>query len=582
MAALGAASGTSQTVAVSGNPSSINLRFYQLNFFGQDEWRIRNNLSLSAGLRYEYNTPPRELNRRIESTFNSPLLDQVPNLGRFIEGRTQIFDPDRNNFAPRVGIAYSPAPFGRNRATVIRAGYGLFYDQILGAVVSQSRSVYPNFLTVNFTGGFAGLYSGSPINIVSPAFPNGDTDAVFIQPGTLNTLRPGLTLNDLINQLNMAFDVRPGDTRSRFIPQAVDNFLSFTLASKRLEVPLAHHYNVAFEQQLSRDIAVSAAYVGTLGRHLLRFNTPNLGPNAFPVVEFFQLVPSPSINGTALPPGTRFSPESRVTGFGSGFSNLLGGRPVSGVGTVFRFETTASSRYDALQLQLRGRLRRSLQYQASYTSSKATDDVSDVFDLAGASALPQNSLTFAGERGPANFDVRHRFTYNFSYDLPDFRERGNVYRLLFGGLQLAGTGRLQTGQPFTVNTVYDVNLDGNNTDRLNTTQGVIVTGDRRQPLRLTTEAATNTFSLLAPVGEDGDIERNTFRAGSVVELDLAIVKNFNFTNSQRLIFRTDIFNFINRANFGVPVRLLEAPGFGRATETVTPGRRIQFALKYSF
>ena len=211
--------------------------------------------------------------------------------------------------------------------------------------------------------------------------------------------------------------------------------------------------------------------------------------------------------------------------------------------------------------------------------SKATDDVSDVFDLAGASALPQNSLTFAGERGPANFDGRHRFAYNFIYEFPMLAEESRMVRGLFGGLQIAGTGQFQTGQPFTVNSIFDVNLDGNLTDRLENTSGLVVTGDRRQPLRLITN---NTASMLAPVGEDGAVGRNTFRAGNLLDLNVSLIKNFKITSRQAVILRLDIFNFINRANFGIPVRLLEAPGFGQAVNTVTPERRIQFGLKYSF
>jgi len=149
---------------------------------------------------------------------------------------------------------------------------------------------------------------------------------------------------------------------------------------------------------------------------------------------------------------------------------------------------------------------------------------------------------------------------------------------LLNGLQIAGTGRLQTGQPFTVNSIYDVNLDGNLTDRLNTTNGLVITGDRRQPLRLT----VNPITLLAPVGGDGSVGRNTFRAGSIIEMDASITKPFAIRENQSILLRVDLFNFINRANYGIPVRLLEAPGFGQATNTVTPGRRLQFALKYSF
>jgi hypothetical protein len=228
---------------------------------------------------------------------------------------------------------------------------------------------------------------------------------------------------------------------------------------------------------------------------------------------------------------------------------------------------------------LRGRFRRSFQYQAAYTWSRATDDVSDVFDLAGAFALPQNSITFSGERGPANFDAPHRFTYNWVYQFSKLSKARQLTRVLLGELEIAGSGRLQSGQPFTVNTTIDVNLDGNVTDRLNITNGIVATGDRHQPYRLTT---ANPLSLLAPFGQDGAIGRNTFRAGTLIEMDLALIKNFSFSHGRKLVLRTEAFNFINRANFGVPVRILEGSGFGKATNTVTPARRIQFGLKYVF
>ena len=76
--------------------------------------------------------------------------------------------------------------------------------------------------------------------------------------------------------------------------------------------------------------------------------------------------------------------------------------------------------------------------------------------------------------------------------------------------------------------------------------------------------------------------RNTFRAGSFLDLNFAAIKNFRLGESRSIVFRMEVFNVINRANFGVPVRFLEAPGFGQATSTVTPGRRVQFHLKYAF
>lgn len=528
-----------------GGPDEIGLRFYQLNFFAQDEMRLGRNLSLSFGLRYEYNTPAREVHSLVEDTFSSPLLNLAPGLRGFVDGRTKIFDPDRNNFAPRVGIAYSVHPFGERRVTVLRGGYGVFYDQILGAVVSQSRNVFPSFFTLNFGGGpSTSINNQTLLELFNPANTTfGNLVIPLVAPGTLNRLNPQLNVQTLLPDL------------LAFFPGAI----SPTLPARRLEMPSSQHYAFTVEQQLSKDLVFSAAYVGTSGRHLLRFTTPNLGPA-------LNLVPTDLIN-VGIP---------NVPGFLGRVSSPA--RPVTGLGGINRFETIGSSRYDSLQLQLRGRLQRSLQYQVAYTLSKASDDVSDVFDLAGAFGLPQNSLTFAGEWGPANFDARHRLAYNLNYQFPT-NYKSKVARTIFKGIEIASTGRFQTGQSFTVNTNIDINQDGNLTDRLDTTNGIAMTGNRRQPLALTT---TNTLSLLAPFGQDGQVGRNTFRAGSILELDLSVLKNMRLTSRQTLTLKADIFNFPNRANFGIPVRVLEAPSFGQATNTVTPGRRIQLSLKYSF
>jgi len=559
LAAASAPSGFFQTVTP-GVSSAISLRYYQWNYFAQDEWRMRPNLTLSLGLRYEYNTPPRETARRIENTFADPALALVPGLRRFLDGRMEIFDADRNNFGPRVGLAYSPELFGPNRTSVFRLGYGIFFDQALGAVVSQSRNVFPNFLTLNLAGGIP-TQAGVGFVITDPSLPffpcrDSQGSVRFLpvtQPGTLNTFNPQMSLSCLVN-INTSF---PGG-------------FGFTLPARELEMPTAHHYAFTFEQQLRDTLVMSLGYVGTQGRHLLRLTTPNLGPNAYLFPTSINVVGNqPNVSGFATGPGQRIQPNGVI----------VGSRPTPTTGAVNTYASSANSRYDSMQIHLRGRFPKAVQYQIAYTLSRSIDDVSDVFDLAGASALPQNSLTFAGERAPANFDARHRLSYSFGYDLPAFANASRATRLLLGGFQLASLGRFQSGQPFTVNNVWDVNLDGNLTDRLNTTRGLEITGDGSRPLILVTPEPA---SLAAPIGQDGQIDRNSFRAGNILELDLALVKSFAFTTQQRLTVRAEIFNFIDRANFGIPIRFLGAAGFGRAVDTITPGRRIQFALKYSF
>ncbi|HEY6119379.1 MAG TPA: carboxypeptidase regulatory-like domain-containing protein [Pyrinomonadaceae bacterium] len=549
LAASGVTSGFFQTLSTRGD-SNIHLRYYQFDFFGQDEWRMRPNLSLSFGLRYEYNTPARELDKRIESTFTDPLLSLVPGLSRFIDGRTRIFDPDRNNFAPRVGFAYSMNADGK-RPTVIRAGYGLYYDQILGAVVSQSRNVFPNFLTANFAGGGFGNTFGLLSNPFCPC--------IFRNLGQLAAV--GFLAGTTTQSAVAAIGTATGRGAGTF---------GATLPARNLQTPFAHEYNATVEQELTSKIVLSAGYVGTLGRHLLRFTTPNLGANELILpLAMDALAFEPTIFGFALPPGIRV---------GSG-GTITNGRPFN-AGVINLFETTASSRYDALQVDLRGRYNwlGATNFHVSYTFGRVNDDVSDVFDLAGASALPQDSLTLAGERGPANFDVRHRLSSYYVTNLSSWGKKNTFLHAVFNGLEVAGTGTFQTAQPFTVNSINDVNLDGNLTDRLNSTTGIEVTGDRHQPLRLTVNPAT----LLAPVGQDGAVPRNSFRASNLMLTNAALMKTLAFSEQTKLVIRADVFNVFNRANFGIPVRFLEFPSFGKSIDTVTPNRRIQLGLKLLF
>jgi len=580
LVAAGIPTGASLSLLRSGS-SAIGLRYYEFNFFGQDTWRPTPNLSINFGLRYEYNTPPKEMNGGIESTFSDPLLDNpnVSGLKMFVAGRTRIFEPDKNNFEPRVGVAWSPNWFGNGRSTVIRGGFGVYHDQILGSVVSQSRNVFPNFITINASG-FNVLDPGLNLNFLTffnPAAGGINFNGVFnpfVQSGTLNNLNPALPIELVLDCV--------GSNGTGMCSNSFPNSLSITLPARKLDIPSSEQYSLTFEQQLTSNMTISAAYIGTRGHNLLRVSTPNLGPNNL-------LVAGSSYAGvddsrcfpvlTANCPFSSLAPRIRGAAGSPGGIQAINNRPIANAGAVYIYETGGGSHYDAFQVQVRGRFARSLDYQAAYTLSRSEDDASDVFDLAGSSALPQNSLTRAGELAPSNFDSRHRFSYYFLYDLPMDTFHG-VYKEIFGNMTIAGSGYFQSGQPFTVNSLYDINIDGNLTDRLNSTQGIVITGDRGHPLVLSPN--TDFSSLRAPVGQDGAVARNSFRSGNILNLDLAVIKNFLVHEDQRIVFRMDIFNFINRANYGIPVRFLEAPGFGQATDTVTPGRRIQFGLKYIF
>ncbi len=540
--AAGAPTGFYQTLTTVPDPT-IRLRFWQHDFFFADQIRVGSNFTLTLGLRYELNTVPSEADRRIESTFSAPQIQEFESVERkisvdgvfpgsgleqFLAGRSKIYKEDTNNIAPHIAFAWDP--FG-NGKTSIRAGYGIYYDQILGAIVSQSRSVFPSFLPINLAGFVQGLNANNqfshPLAATNPQ--------QFALPGTLNTFNPASSIasgpfSPVVNMyLNAALftDFATGP--------------AFVLPAANLQTPYAQHWGLTIEHQFNRDFLVSAAYVGTRGVHLLRTSTPNLGLNTTPVVG--QLVPNgsaPQFIGFNLPPN----------------ENAKTIRPFPLLGSITIIDSDANSSYHALQLQATKRYSHGLQFTAAYTWSHAIDEVSDIFDLAGAQALPQDSLSRQAERGSANFDVRHRFVYSAIWDLP-FRKENN----LLGGWQLASIGTFQTGQPYSLLFCCDNNLDGNLTDRVGL-----------------------GFS------NPGSTPRNIFRAPGIETVDLAVNKKFRFGERHKIEFRTEIFNLLNHENFGIPIHQLffgnvgGSPALGQQNfvDTRVPMRTVQFALKYSF
>lgn len=547
--AAGAPTGFFQTLALQPD-SSIGLRYWQHDFFISDQIRLRPNLTLTLGAKHQLNTVPVEADRKIESTFGSIEIEdfiafekelyQNSGFGQFLNGRRKIYQPDKNNLGPYVAVAWDP--FG-NGKTSVRAGGGIYYDQILSSVVSQARNVFPNFLPLNTAGSDVSLLqSGLFGPTVFPSL-NASHPATFALPGTLNTYT-GESFAFLLRT------IRNNSARFGLSPTGP----GFVLPADDLETPYAAQWSLTGEVEIGHDSLFSLAYVGTRGVHLLRFNTPNGGPNASPRVD--------SIAGPGF-----FSSSTTFSG------SMTTRRPFPLLGSFTSIESNATSSYHALQAEFRRRYVSGLEFNAAYTYSHAIDEVSDIFDLAGARALPQNRQNFRAERASASFDVRHRFAYGASWDLPLWRGRK-----LLGGWKLASIGAVQSGQPYTLLAGIDVNVDGNLTDRINTTTGI--TQVNSGPVSLTLPA--NFTSLLARVGRDGAVGRNTFRAAPFVNFDAAVTKRFEFSEQRSFELRTEIFNVFNRAHFGVPINQLDFPGAGRASETRAPARLIQFGAKLNF
>lgn len=608
LAALGIPTGIFQSLSIGPANSSIGLRLWQLNFFFNDNYRVKRGLTLDYGVRYELNTVPREVNSRIEDTFdlaNAPVQDDTlilsaPGTGGgfrfdnailtgslgstlnsvrgFLAGREGIYNPDRNNFGGHLSFAWDPFASSPTQAgkTVIRGGGGIYYDLALGSVVSQSRNVFPNTIPMNFdvniiavaqqnffipgqTGNFA-IFNPLfvPFEVVTP---NGLVTRSLVRPGTLNEI--GVPSGARAATLGLLF--RPDRVTS--VPSG--GGLAFTLPEANFRSPMAFHYNLQIERELADNLLLNVGYVGSRGVKLTRFRTPNGGIHSptFPI-DPIGLSENP-ILALALPPRWVESDLQRAS------------RPDPTLGSYTVFDSSAASSYHSLQAMLTKRFSYGFQLSAAYTYAHATDDVSDVFDLAGAFSLPQDDRNLRFERGSANFDIRHRFAMSMQGNLPwtgRFNSSTGAERFFLGGWEYALLTTFQTGQPFTVNTSYDINQDGNLTDRLNTTGGVAVLNSGRDKIRVNVDPT----SLLAEFGENGRVGRNTFRSFGINRTDLAVIKNFRVSETNFLVFRVESFNLFNRTHFGTPVRILEAPSFGSAVDTLMNPRQIQFALKYVF
>jgi hypothetical protein len=344
--------------------------------------------------------------------------------------------------------------------------------------------------------------------------------------------------------------------------------LNLVMPARDLRDPRSYHFGVTAESQMPGSLFLSLAYVGTRGLRLFRTSMPELGVGRSLVQFDSDVVPV-----VARPPVG----ENVVFPFLSGIMRPPQTFRVSNSFTVAPtlFESSASSTYHSLQIEVRRRYRAGVEFGSALTWSHSIDDASDFFDTAGAFALPQNSL-HPDERGPSSFDVRLRSVSHFILAAP-WRTRHRA----FGGWELAGIITLEGGQPYTVNSALDVNRDGNLTDRLQTTKFLEVgNGDER--IRLRVARGVNPMALLAPDGQNGAVGRNTFRAPGIANVDMALSKRLRLKENHSVMLRAEVFNVFNRTHFGIPVRILEAPGVGTSVNTVIPARTIQLALKYAY
>jgi hypothetical protein len=499
------------------------FRFTTYQAFVSDTWRVRSNLSIEAGVRYEYSTPtytqqnnlvnfdpsrydPAQAVRvqangllvpGIGNRFNGLVIggDSIPedqqgrsvllssgDYARIPFGAPRGLYEAQHLFMPRVSFSYS-----LNDATVIRGGAGLFYDKPEGNVIFSQLNLPPVLANEQYEN----------FNITAPA---GGAAGAVGAVGDINALDPNLQLPAQVN------------------------------------------FSIGVQRELGGGYFVEASYVGNRGEHLIR--QPDVNRPSFDALRA----------NAALPSAQRLS------------TNAL--RPYAGYSAIRMRLSDADSRYDSMQLYATKR-RGDFQFTVSYTLSKATTNASANGDNDAPEAVGDLDYLY----GPASFDRRHAFVNTLTFRPPWLRERGGIIEGIAGGWEISSKFRYQSGQYFTATgnssignrradyTGAEIDIDGDELRWFNTSAFSNPPDDRRGSATV------------------GQIEGPPFK-----QMDISMRKNFRFGGRYNITPIIDVFNLfdtVNFANLGGSSLDANNAAFGTLT-SAQPSRSFQFGVRFDF
>jgi len=492
-------------------------------WYVQDAIRIRRNLTLQAGLRYEFTTGWNEGWGRAANyiTNGAGVLLTAPRIGDSAYTKNRA----TRLLGPRAGLAWDP--FG-NGKTAVRAGFGLYYS-LIDALSFQLNDLPPYNGAATFSGSLPSLLPITPNVPVPPS-------------------------------------CGPG------VPSPCTTYAPFGVQADP-QTPTVAEWNFSIQQQLSGNMALRVAYVGSHGYHGLL----SIDPNSIPA----QICANPNGciaggNGAAtskVPQGTEYIPVSS--------------RPNPYLSAGFFWYTEGNSSYNALQVDLTRRLSKDLQFRANYTWSKNLD-MNSGLTTAQANNQPQmvlNRNDLPLDWGPAALNVTSQANMSITYALPFGKNAAGLPGKLIRGWQLNGIATLLTGFPFTPVLGSNRSGDGNtrNPDRpsLNPSfTGPVILGTQAQWFN------PNAF-LVPAAGTYGDLGRGVYTGPGLGDVDMSLFKNTALAENVNLQFRTEFFNLLNRANLGTPNPTVfsgtsVSPTAGLITSLATTPRQVQFGLKLIF
>jgi hypothetical protein len=476
-------------------------------FYFQDSFRLTSRFTINLGLRYDYYGIMQEKHDEFTN------VDPTTGLG-FNVGAGRLYQPDYNNWAPRVSVAWDVT--GHQR-TVVRAGFGFFYDAF-------SQDMFMGHLPFNSLYDPGPAYSGFGPNPISYAGLNGGS--LCSDPTTCPVFGGTASMPD-------AFGV-----------------------DQHLRTPYMENFNLNVQQQLTRKMTLQLGYVGSEGHKLFRFRDINQ-PTAAQI--FASDCPLGGTPGQPCPGGA-ITPSYSVPRF---FAQPGNPNP-SPFYYINYFESAANSSYNSLQTSWRIDDWHGVTSTLNYTWSHSIDDASDADDYVPNASQPNNSQALLNNnRGNSNFDVRQRLAWNFVYQIPDAKD--SRFKLLRNGWGLNGILTVQSGQPFQLNYNFEDDYDGSGEGFGRPDVVGPIQYNQKDPtqfLNLSSFAIPCTYN--SAVGDGladscvpgtrhfGNEGRNSLVGPHFRQFDFSVFKKIPIKEKLNMELRFEAYNLFNHPNFANP------------------------------
>jgi hypothetical protein len=606
---------------VAGAPSVTNQRWNQYALYAQDNIKLRRNLTLTLGLRWDYFAPVDETDGLASTPRlinNNPVATLLGNATLDFTGTSvgaSFYKKDLNNFAPNVALAWDP--FG-NGKTSIRSGFSIAYlnDNYLNSVYNSAIAVN-NGLSTTRSVASLNARADAPPTISAPPFQFPTTTLAQFQLSPSAPPVEGLINNNLatpyVEQWNLAIqhEVKGFVFEGRYVGNhAVKMFRGIDLNQINIQ-------QSGFLQDFIRARNNGFAAVAAGGTFNPAYNANIKGSQP---LTFLTQLPGTAAN-TALTNATLLA-NLRSGEVGTYAQNMMSLYPYPALGFSFfpnpyllyaeEMTNLSTANYNGLQLEVRKRTRSGFQFQANYVFSKALTDSNALRALD-----PQiDNASPTVERARADYDLTHVFKANFVLPLPigsghRLSSRNRILKQAIDGWSVSGFGVLQTGSPVSIfsarGTLNRGARSGNNSvdtsanlSALHQATGLFMTGNGPywlDPSHIGPDTRGVAADGSAPFpgqiffnpqpGTQGSLQKRPLDGPQFRNLDFAVVKTFHTTERQTLDFHFDFFNVFNHPNFFLNDQTVNNTGFGRITaqnyanDGVGP-RVIQLGLYYRF